>query len=293
MPYSTHIPTAALDDHLGDSNWAVFDCRFQLKDPGYGRRLYEEAHVPGAVYADLNEDLSGPISPGKTSRHPLPTVEDAAQTFSALGIDANTQVVAYDDQGGALAAARLWWMLRWLGHGAVAVLDGGWQKWELEGRNIRSGPERRPPRTFVPHPRPEMLIGTEEVLRSLGETGLLLVDARTAERYRGENEIIDPVAGHIPGAVSAPYPENLTAEGTFKSAEELREKYLTLLANRPASRAGFYCGSGGTAPHSILAILHAGLGEAKLYAGSWSEWIIDPERPIATGDEDHEGARHG
>ena len=283
--YTTLISTDDLETNLDDPNWAVVDCRFQLRDLDYGRRAYEQAHVSGAVYAHLDDDLSGPIVPGKTGRHPLPPAEDAAQKFAAWGIDSGVQVVAYDELGGALAASRLWWMLRWLGHDQVAVLDGGWLKWQKEGRSSRSGLERREPRKFVPHVRPEMVVDAKDVLRAIGDPDFRLFDTRTADRYRGENETIDPVAGHIPGAISAPYPENLDEDGLFKSPEELLAKYRALLGDLRADQSAFYCGSGGTAPHDILAMLHAGLGEARLYAGSWSDWILDPQRPIKTGNE--------
>ncbi len=257
-----------------------------MKDTNAGSQAYDQAHLPGAVYAHLDEDLSGPILPGKTGRHPLPTIEAAVKKFSNWGIErGRTQVVAYDDQGGALAAARLWWMLRWLGHDQVAVLDGGWQKWQKEGRPSRVGSESGPVRIFIPKPHPELAMDADAILQSSGKPGFRLFDVRTAERYRGENETIDPIAGHIPGAISAPYPANLNPEGTFKTAEELRGMYRSLLKDIPASQTVFYCGSGVTAPHSILALLHAGLGEARLYAGSWSEWITNSERPIKTGTE--------
>ena len=284
MPFDTLISTDDLAAHLGDPDWAIIDCRCQLKDPGYGRREYEVAHIPGAVFADLNDDLSGPLLPGKTGRHPLPTVEFAAGLFSTWGINGKIQVVAYDDQGGALAAARLWWMLHWLSHDQVAVLDGGWQKWQSEDRPVKSGVETRPARIFVARARPQLAITARDVLREFGDPNFRLFDVRTPERFRGEIEPIDPVAGHIPGAVSIPYAENLTPAGTFKPAAELRRLYQPFLNGLPASQTAFYCGSGGTAPHSILAMLHAGLGEARLYAGSWSEWITDPDHPIARGD---------
>lgn len=286
MSYTTLISTGDLSLHLDDPNWAIIDCRFKLNDLEYGRRAYEQAHIAGAVYADLNQDLSGEIIPGKTGRHPLPPPEVTAQRFGSRGIDEQTQVVAYDDAGGALAAARLWWMLRWLGHDQASVLDGGWQKWQQEGRPVRSGVERRPPRRFVPRVRPELVVDASDVLHALGNPSFRLFDVRSAERYRGESEPIDPVAGHIPGAICAPYPENLDPNGQFKSPEELRAKYQALLGDHFAQQSAFYCGSGGTAPHSVLAMLHAGLGEAKLYAGSWSDWILDPQRPIRTGSED-------
>lgn len=282
MSYTTLISTTDLVAHLDDPDWAVFDCRFVLTEPERGRLDYQRSHIPGALYVHLDDDLSGPVIEGLTGRHPFPDPEVATEKFGTLGIGPETQVVAYDDAGGALAAVRLWYMLRWLGHESVAVLDGGWSRWLAEGRPVRAGIETRPARTFVPHLHPEMVVTTEEVDRLRQDPSYRLFDVRAAERYRGMNETIDPVAGHIPGAISAPYMDNLTTEGHFRSPEELRQHYLGLLAGVPAERAVFYCGSGVTSIHSILAMLHAGLGKARLYAGSWSEWIADPARPVAT-----------
>ena len=279
MIYTTFISTRDLAPHLTDPDWAVFDCRFSLADPERGRRDYLHEHIPGAVYAHLNEDLSGPIVPGKTGRHPLPAVEFAAGRFSAWGIDDRVQVIAYDDAGGGIAA-RLWWLLHWLGHDAVAVLDGGWPQWRSERRAVRSSAEWRAPRKFAPRPRPELVVTTAEVMAQSGDPKFRLIDARTAERYLGQNEPIDPVAGHIPGAINAPYSDNLSADGMFWPADELRARYIALLGDVPADHATFYCGSGVNATQSILALKHAGLGDARLYAGSWSEWITDPGRPV-------------
>ncbi len=282
MIHTTLISTTELAQHLADPDWAIFDCRFSLADPERGRRDYLHEHIPGAIYAHLNEDLASPIIPGVTGRHPLPSIEFISARFAAWGIDDQVQVVVYDDSGGGMAA-RLWWLLRWLGHDAVAVLDGDWRKWKSEGRPVRDGMAVRPSRQFVPRPRSELLIMTEEVECLMSDASRKLFDSRTADRYRGENETIDPIAGHIPGAISAPYPDNLNPDGTFRSDEELRTRFAALLGNTPANRAAFYCGSGVTAAQNILALKHAGLGEARLYAGSWSEWITNPQRPIQMG----------
>ena len=284
MAFTTLLSTGDLARHLTDPDWALVDCRFTLSDAERGRRDYLQAHVPGAVYAHLNEDLSGPVVPGQTGRHPLPEMDRIARTLSNWGIDAATQVVVYDDTGGSMAA-RLWWMLRWLGHAGVAVLDGGWPRWLAEARETRGGHETRVARAFLPRIRPELLATTADVLAALDDPVYRLLDSRTEDRYRGENETIDPVAGHIPGAVSAPYPDNLDADGLFRAPRELRARFERLLGDMPAQQAIFYCGSGVTAAHNLLALTHAGLGEARLYAGSWSEWIADPRRPIKTGDE--------
>lgn len=279
MVHTTLISAHELVHHLHDPGWTVVDCRFSLDDTERGRRDYQQAHIPGAVYAHLDEDLSGPVIPGRTGRHPLPDVDTFARTLCAWGIGPGVQVVAYDDSGGAIAA-RLWWMLRWLGHDAVAVLDGGWPCWQEEGYPTRSGVETRPPRTFVPNPRPEMILTTAEVLAHLHDPDWRLLDARAPERYRGEVEPIDPVAGRIPGALSAPYADNLGPNGRFLPPEALRARFHALVGNVPPERVACYCGSGVTAAHDLLAMAHAGLGLPRLYVGSWSEWITDPGRPI-------------
>ncbi len=283
MAYQTLISAKELAGTRLSPDWAIVDCRFLLRDSERGRHDYEQAHIPGAVYAHLNEDLSGDIVPGKTGRHPLPSVEKLARTLSNWGIDSAVQVVAYDDRDGSMAAARLWWLLRWLGHDAVAVLDGGWQQWRQAGYPVASGVESRAPRTFLPQVRGELAVTAEDVLAMAHRPDLRLIDARSGERFRGEQEPIDPVAGHIPGAVSAPYTEMLDAEGRFLPAQALRTHFQQVLGDTPPDQAVFYCGSGVTAAHELLALAHAGLGTGRLYAGSWSDWITDPSRPRATG----------
>lgn len=285
MIYTTLISTGELAPYLDDPTWAIVDCRYTLGDGERGRRDYLQAHIPGAVYAHLDEDLSDPHIPGLTGRHPLPPVARLAERFSAWGIDRSVQVVAYDDwpEIGLATAARLWWLLRWLGQEAVAVLDGGWRHWLAAGLPIRPGEVKREPRSFQPALQTELLAGTEEVERMCQDPGARLMDARSADRYRGENEIIDPVAGHIPGAISAPFAENTSPEGLFLSQDELRKRFEALLNGVPARAAVFYCGSGVTAAVNNLALAHAGLGDAKLYAGSWSEWITDLRRPVEKG----------
>jgi thiosulfate/3-mercaptopyruvate sulfurtransferase len=284
MTYTTLISTETLAAHLGEPDWRIIDCRFALNDTEQGRRDYQDSHIKGAIYAHLNEDLSGLIIRGQTSRHPLPEVECFVETLSRWGIDPSVQVVAYDSSGGAMAA-RLWWMLRWLDHEAVAVLDGGWSKWQAEGRPVTGDTEIAEPRQFVPRPRPDLLVEAKDVLQILDDPAYRLFDARSADRYRGENETLDPVAGHIPGAHSLPYAGNLGEGGTFRPVEELRRRFQGAMGDVLAERTVFYCGSGVTAAHNALALAHAGLGEAKLYAGSWSEWITEPERPVAKGED--------
>ncbi|MBI4502012.1 MAG: sulfurtransferase [Gemmatimonadetes bacterium] len=281
--YTTLIAPEDLRAHLDDPDWATVDCRFSLADPPAGHRAYREGHIPGALYANLDDDLSGPVSRGKTGRHPLPAVDVLAAKLSAWGIDEAVQVVAYDDSGGSMAA-RFWWLLKWLGHERVAVLDGAWAAWLAAGGPVSTAVGHGKARVFRPRVRPELSLTADDVDRARNDPGWRVCDARAAERYRGENETIDPVAGHIPGACSLPYAENLGPDGRFRSVKELRSRYSEALGDVPVERAVCYCGSGVTAAHDLLAIAHAGLGEARLYPGSWSEWITDPKRPVETGD---------
>lgn len=280
MISTTIITVEELGFHIDDPEWVIVDSRFKLTDPDQGRRDYQTAHIPGAVYAHLDDDLSGAVIQGVTGRHPLPSVDKASEVFSRFGIDSHIQVVAYDDVGGALAASRVWWLLRWLGHDAVAVLDGGWQYWVKKGNATRKGSEWRAMRSFSPHPRQDLLVSTEEVDLLRLDSNYRLLDARAADRFRGENETIDPIPGHIPGAISVPYAGNLNPDGTFQTAKSLLERYRSLLGKEAADRVVCYCGSGVTATHDILAMMIAGMGEARLYAGSYSEWITDPKRTV-------------
>lgn len=287
MEYHTLIDIDSLLPHINDPKWAIIDCRFSLDNTERGWRDYQHSHIQGAVYAHLDEDLCAPIVSGVTGRHPLPPVEQLVERFSKWGIDRHVQVVAYDDwtpaSGGI--AARLWWSLRWLGHTTVAILDGGWAAWNSVGGPSRGGKESRKPRTFVPRIRPELLATSNDVDQWRKGSEFVIFDSRALDRFRGENETIDPVAGHIPGAKPAPYIENANLDGSFLPVEKLRERFQNLLGNMPADQAVFYCGSGVTAAHNLLALAHAGLGEARLYAGSWSEWITDSKRPISVGED--------
>ncbi|HMB93119.1 MAG TPA: sulfurtransferase [Rhodothermales bacterium] len=285
MPYTTIIDPADLHAHLDDPDWAIVDARFSLHEPARGRHDYEAAHIPGAVYAHLDDDLSGDIVPGVTGRHPLPDPSAFSEKLSAWGIADGVQVVVYDDIGGGIAA-RLWWMLRWLGHDAVAVLDGGFPAWQAAGYPTRSGEESRPSRSFKPQPHPEMVAEVEEVETLRNDEACRLLDARAGARYRGALEPIDPVAGHIPGAVSAPYGGNLDDDQRFLSPQQLRERFATVLEDVPPEQTVVYCGSGVTAAHDILAMTHAGLTGARLYPGSWSHWITDADRPVAVVEDE-------
>ncbi len=280
MAYTTLIAAAELARHLDTPEWAIIDCRFDLQHTEQGRQHYRQAHIPGALYAHLNDELAGTPIPGTTGFHPLPAVDRLAWIFSQWGIDHSVQVITYDDWGGLLAA-RLWWMLRWLGHEAVAVLDGGWQAWQQAGLPTRSGQEDRPPRSFVPRPREGLTVSTADVEALRSDPQFRLFDSRPPQMYRGEVEAFGLPAGHIPGAVSCPVGHNLDEQGHVLPLEELRRRYQQVLGGVDASQATFYCVSGVTSAHNLLALQHAGLGEGRLYVGSWSEWTADPQRPIA------------
>ncbi|HEV3285448.1 MAG TPA: sulfurtransferase [Steroidobacteraceae bacterium] len=285
MP-TTLIEPAALLPHLGDPQWAVIDCRFDLARPDWGAGAYRAGHIPSARYAHLERDLSGPRSE-RSGRHPLPDPATLAATFGRLGIDATVQVIAYDQGPGAFAA-RLWWLLRWLGHRQVAVLDGGFAAWERAALPVSSADATHPARQFRAAPDPSLLASTAEVSAAvdsgaLRNGALILVDARSAERFAGENETIDPVAGHIPGARNHPFSGNHDAHGRFLAAGELRAAWQRTLHGGAAHQLIAMCGSGVTACHNLLALEVAGLPDGRLYAGSWSEWIRDPAHAVARG----------
>ncbi len=280
MEYKTIISAEALKAELDNPSLAVMDCRFYLGEPELAYQEYLEAHIPGAVYVHLNRDLSGEIIPGKTGRHPLPDSQTFAERLSSWGIDDTVQVVAYDNAGGAMAA-RLWWMLRWLGHDRVAVLNGDWRAWVKAGYPVESGQRTRERKEFPPREHPEYMVDSEFVNQVREDDGYLVLDARAAERYWGLEEPLDKIAGHIPGAVTAPYELNLNGEGYFLAPAALRERFENLLNGLPPERVVVYCGSGVTSIHNLIAMVEAGFDMPRLYPGSWSEWITDPERPIA------------
>ena len=277
MSYTTLVSSAILADHLGDPDWRIVDCRHQLADVNYGERSYGEGHLPGAFFLHLDRDLSGPEN-GRNGRHPLPDQQALAGRLGALGISRRTQVVVYDDVSG-MVAGRLWWLLRWLGHDAVALLDGGIRQWVGEGRPLSAELPKPAPAVFEVRQR-DGTVSADEVLASLGKTCFCLIDARAPDRFRGKNETMDPVGGHIPGAHSRFCKNNLAADGLFRPAAELRREFLALLAGGDPAQAVMSCGSGVTACHNLLAMEIAGLHGAKLYPGSWSEWCSDPARPI-------------
>ena len=272
------VSTAQLSDHLTDPSWVIFDCRHDLMDHGKGARLYHEGHIPGANFAPVESALSG-IKTGTNGRHPLPTPEIFAAFMATHGVSEASTVVAYDDSGG-LYAARLWWLARWIGLKSVALLDGGIPHWIAEGRPITAAIPALRPTKLTAYVNPDMAWDAKAVLSHLSDPSSAIIDARAAERFRGEVETIDQVAGHIPGALNRFYKTNLKADLTFRPADELKREFSALLQARLPENIVHQCGSGITACANIFAMEYAGLPGSKLYPGSWSEWIADPVRPV-------------
>jgi thiosulfate/3-mercaptopyruvate sulfurtransferase len=285
VDFTTTLDVASLQALIGRPSTVLLDCRFDLASPDTGKQAYLRQHIATARYVDLNHDLSAPVTPS-SGRHPLPPPERIAARFGELGIGPDTQVVAYDEANGAFAA-RAWWLLRWLGHTRVAVLDGGLRAWVAGGGALESGDpstESLPtPRRFIPRVDRDAVIGTEELAGALDDSRRLLVDARAPERFAGTVEPLDTVAGHVPGAVNHPFSANLSEDGRFLPRAELRRRWLLRLARASPGDVIVMCGSGVTACHNLLAMALAELDGAKLYAGSWSEWIRDPSRPVELG----------
>lgn len=281
--YTTLISAADLSAHLNDARWVVLDCRHDLMNPNAGRDAYALGHIENAQFANIDTDLSGAKAAagvGFTGRHPLPERAALLDTLRGWGINDDSQVVAYDAHGG-MFAARLWWLLRWVGHPAVAVLDGGLAAWQAQGLPLvttMSAPARG---TLAEKPSLTHTVSLDDVASNLVTQTRVVVDARAPDRFRGENETIDPVGGHIPGARNRFFKDNLTADGRFKDAGQLKQEFAPLFAAAP--QAIMQCGSGVTACHNLLALEIAGLPGAALYPGSWSEWCADPARPVATG----------
>ena len=288
--FKTLVSTDVLAAQLANPLWVLVDCRFKLDDVAWGEREWKSGHIPGAAYAHLDRDLSGPKT-GTNGRHPLPDVDVLSGTFGRLGITSGKQVVAYDQDSG-MFASRLWWLLRWLGHEAVAVLDGGFAKWVGEGRPVSVDAEPRDDTTrttraskaaFHPAMRGDMTIGIGDVSALAHDADWRLLDARAPERYRGEVEPMDPVAGHIPGAASYFFQRNIDERGTFRTPEDLRARFAPYINGIEPAHVVCYCGSGVQACHNLLALEHAGVSGVKLYPGSWSEWVSDRSRPVETG----------
>jgi thiosulfate/3-mercaptopyruvate sulfurtransferase len=276
--HETLISAEELLAGIDEPNLCIVDCRFDLMQPEKGRREFLDGHIPGAVYAHLDNDLADPDRPD-SGRHPLPDPDRFASTLGSWGISNAVQVVAYDQASGAIAS-RLWWLLRWLGHSSVAVLDGGLDAWTRAGGPLSGKAANRRPVEFRGQPNPAMVVNTAEIVHEPG--ALLLVDARDTQRFLGRVEPIDPVAGHVPGAISLPFAECLAPDGRFLGAGAVRRRLQRALDNAPQAPWAVMCGSGVTACHLALSAAHAGIEAPRLYAGSWSEWIRDPSRPVAT-----------
>lgn len=278
--HRTLVTAGELAEHLNDPSWIVVDCRHSLQDLDSGRRAYAQGHIPGAFFAGVETDLAG-AKTGKNGRHPMPDPQHFAAFLRALGVTAQTQIVAYD-AGADMFAARMWFLCRHAGHEAAAVLDGGFSAWTAAGKPVSTEEPAKPGTgTFQSRPRHELTVDAAAVLASLEQGGLSLVDARAADRFAGQNETIDPVAGHIPGALNRPFKQNFDERGLFKPAAQLRDEF-TQLGVHPKQLV-HQCGSGVSAAVNYLAMEHAGIEGSRLYPGSWSEWIADPSRPIATG----------
>lgn len=280
MTYTMLIDCETLQQHLQDPAWVVVDCRFDLMQPNAGREAYQHGHIDGARYADLNRDLSSPVS-ATSGRHPLPDPQQFAHQLARWGISNNSQVVVYD-AGNGLYASRLWWMLRWLGHEVVALLDGGLAAWQASGLPVTSVTPRPQSGNFTPQVQVNAAVSMRQVRAGIRDGSMCVVDARAAERFAGEVEPIDPVAGHIPTAVNYPFEANLDSRGQFLPVDLLKQRFAGL-GDRP-ERVVHMCGSGVTACHNLLAMELAGLSGSKLYAGSWSEWVRHGENPVARGD---------
>jgi thiosulfate/3-mercaptopyruvate sulfurtransferase len=279
MEFTSLVSVATLQANLNRHDWVVVDCRFLLTDPAAGRKMYNAGHIPNARYADLDCDLSSPIT-ADSGRHPLPSPQDFMDRLGAWGIKTDTQIVAYDQIGGAFAA-RLWWLARWVGHRRVAVLNGGFPAWKAAGLPVDTQSPYIEPKNYVGSVNDSLWVTSEAILANITSSTYRLIDAREAPRFHGMQEPIDAVAGHIPGALNLPFKENLAADGTFLPAGELRSRFLAALGTQSSAEVVHMCGSGVTACHNLLAMEAAGLSCSKLYAGSWSEWIRNPARPVA------------
>lgn len=284
MTFARLLTAPQLAERLNTPDLRLLDCRFALDNPAYGRARYAEGHLPGACFADLEQDLSGPVIKGVTGRHPLPDPARLEERLRAWGVNQDSTLVLYDDGPGAFAA-RAWWLLAWLGkRDGVYLLDGGFQAWQAAGLPVTAQITEPPRGTFTARPDARLVLDADSLRRRLGDPTLTLIDARAEPRFRGEVEPLDPVAGHIPGARCAPFTDNLGSDGRFLPADQLRQRFERLLDGRSPEHLVAYCGSGVTACHNLFALSLAGLPLAPLYAGSWSEWITDASRPLATGD---------
>jgi len=284
MPIAQLISPHALEQKKQQPGLVILDCRFALEDSDYGQRSYAEGHIAGASYADLERDLSGPVIKGQTGRHPLPDAQQFVERLRAWGVNNDSEIVLYDDGPGAFAA-RAWWLLAWLGkRDGVFILDGGLKAWHAAGLPLSLDAPSRQAGTFSGTPDDSLLLSAEQLQQRLQQPSLTLLDARALPRFRGEVEPIDPIAGHIPGAQCAAFTDNLGGDGRFLPADQLKQRFAEKLGDRSPTELVAYCGSGVTACHNLFALCLAGYPLAGLYAGSWSEWINEPARGIATGD---------
>ena len=288
MRFTTIVSTEELAKHMDDPSWIVFDCQHDLGNSSFGKTAFSIEHIPGARFFHMDNDAAG-AKTGTNGRHPLPPPETLVAKLGKMGVDGDKQVVVYDGSDG-MYCGRLWWMLRWLGHDAVAVLDGGLGKWQKEKRPVTNENPTMAATKFLPKIRNEMQVDANFLIAHLGLMDVSIIDARAPERYTGAKETIDPLAGHIPGAFNRFFKLNLKPDGTFKTPEELRYEFAPLVGEMPVEDIVHQCGSGVTACHNLLAMEIAGYTGSKLYPGSWSEWCSDPMRPMAAG---HGSLAHG
>ncbi len=282
MNYQTIISVDDLNKNLSNENWFIFDCRFLLKDPKGGVDKFNQGHIPGAQFADMDQDLSSPMTQS-SGRHPLPDPNEFINKLRAWGVSNNSQIICYDGISGAFAA-RMWWLLRWLGHQDVAVLDGGVEKWSEKGLPLETEVQTRTTGAFVGEAKNSMWVDIDFVRQQLKQEKISLLDARSAERFTAQDQKTDPVPGHVPGAVNYPFAGNLNSQGLFLPPNKLNERFASVFADNQQDQIINMCGSGVTACHNLLAMSIAGLPMTRLYVGSWSEWIKDSSRAIATGE---------
>ncbi len=282
MTYQTIISVEDLNKNINNQDWFVFDCRFMLKDPHSGLQKFSLGHIPGAQFADMDNDLAAPMTP-TSGRHPLPNPDELIKKLQSWGLNNSSQVICYDDMSGAFAA-RMWWLLKWLGHENVAVLDGGIDLWTGSGLELETDVKKRTTGTFSGHANNNMWVDVEFVKQEIAQNNITLLDARSEERYTAKDTKTDPVAGHVPGAISIPFSGNLSKQGVFLSKGELQTRFAAMVNNAEKKEVVNMCGSGVTACHNLLAMSVADLPMTRLFVGSWSEWIKDKSRPVAIGE---------
>lgn len=282
MTYQTIISVEDLNKNLNTQDWLIFDCRFILKDPEGGLKKFKQGHIPGAQYVDMDKDLASPVT-STSGRHPLPNPEELINKLQSWGVNNSSQIICYDDMSGAFAA-RMWWLLKWLGHNNIAVLDGGIEKWTAKNIPLETDSQQRTAGSFSGLANNDMWVNVEFVQKELEQDKINLLDARSVERFTAKDTKTDPVAGHVPGAMSYPFAENLSKQGVFLPSEELHKRFTPIVSNPENKELINMCGSGVTACHNILAMSIAELPMTRLFVGSWSEWIKDKSRPVATGE---------